>query len=74
MNDKQIRKILIASLQAQEKEIRIYQEKNIGSSICDLMAVTGCLTGYEIKSGRDDYRQLQGLIAAFLTAAISSSV
>lgn len=58
MNDKQIRKILIASLQAQEKEIRIYQEKNIGSSICDLMAVTGCLTGYEIKSGRDDYRQL----------------
>lgn len=65
VNDKQIRKILIAYLQAQGKEIRIYQEKNIGSSICDLMAVTDCLTGYEIKSDRDDYRQLQGQINAY---------
>ena len=65
MNDKQIRKILIAYLQAQGKEIRIYQEKNIGSSICDLMAVTDCLTGYEIKSGQDDYRHLSRQVTAY---------
>lgn len=65
VNDKQIRKILIAYLQAQGKEIRIYQEKNIGNSICDLMAVTDCLTGYEIKSDQDDYRQLSRQVTAY---------
>lgn len=33
VNDKQIRKILIAYLQAQGKEIRIYQEREV-SSMC----------------------------------------
>ena len=42
MNDKEIRKILISWLQACNSEIRIYQEKSIGTSICDLMAVTDC--------------------------------
>lgn len=65
MNDKQIRRILIAYLKAQGKEIRIYQEKSIGNSICDLMAVTDCLTGFEIKSGRDDYRQLTNQVKAY---------
>ena len=50
MNDKAIRDILIAYLQATNHEIRIYQEKSIGSSICDVMAVTDKLTGYEIKA------------------------
>lgn len=58
MNDKEIRKILISWLQAGNSEIRIYQEKSIGASICDLMAVTDCLTGYEIKSDLDNYQRL----------------
>lgn len=40
MDDKKIRKILISYLKATNIEIRIYQEKSIGSSICDVMAVT----------------------------------
>ena len=35
MNDKAIRNILIAYLKASNHEIRIYQEKSIGTSICD---------------------------------------
>lgn len=58
MNDKEIRKVLISWLQASNSEIRIYQEKSIGTSICDLMAVTDCLTGYEIKSDLDNYQRL----------------
>ena len=46
MNDKAIRAILISYLQATNHEIRIYQEKNIGASICDVMAVTDKLTGF----------------------------
>lgn len=40
MNDKEIRKILISFLKTRYKELRIYQEKQIGSAICDLMMVT----------------------------------
>ncbi|MBO4219593.1 MAG: sce7726 family protein, partial [Clostridia bacterium] len=58
MNDREIRNILIAYLRAQGREMRIYPEKSIGSSICDLMTVTDRLTGYEIKSDRDNYRRL----------------
>ena len=58
MNDKQIRSILIEYLKASSKEIRIYQEKSIGSSVCDVMAVTDMLTGYEIKSDTDNYQRL----------------
>ena len=58
MNDKSIRKILIAYLQSLNDEIRIYQEKSIGNSICDVMVVSDCLTGYEIKSDLDNYSRL----------------
>ena len=58
MKDKEIRKVLIAYLQTQGKEMRIYQEKNIGNSICDLMVVSDELTGYEIKSDSDNYQRL----------------
>lgn len=58
MNDKDIRKILINFLLAERKDIRIYQEKSIGSSIFDVMAVSSHLTGYEIKSDNDDYSRL----------------
>lgn len=65
MDDKSIRKILISYLQATNNEIRIYQEKNIGGSICDVMAVTDHLTGYEIKSDLDNYQRLDSQISAY---------
>ncbi len=65
MNDKAIRDILIAWLQATNHEIRIYQEKSIGSSICDVMAVTDKLTGYEIKSDLDNYARLEDQARAY---------
>lgn len=65
MNDKKIRKILIAYLEANNTEIRIYQEKSIGNSICDIMTITNCLTGFEIKSDADNYRRLETQVAAY---------
>ena len=65
MNDKEIRKILISYLKASNGEIRIYQEKSIGSSICDVMTVTDCLTGYEIKSDVDNYRRLNSQVKSY---------
>lgn len=65
MNDKAIRDILIAWLQTSNHEIRIYQEKSIGTSICDVMAVTDKLTGYEIKSDLDNYARLDGQVKAY---------
>lgn len=65
MNDKNIRNILIAYLQAVHDRVRIYQEKSIGSSVCDVMAVTDCLTGYEIKSDCDNYARLQKQVGAY---------
>lgn len=65
MNDKAIRDILIAWLQATNHEIRIYQEKSIGASICDVMAVTDKLTGYEIKSDLDNYARLEDQVRAY---------
>lgn len=58
MQDKEIRKILIKYLKQRHSEYRIYQEKSIGSSICDLMLVTDKLTGFEIKSDSDSYERL----------------
>lgn len=65
MKDKEIRNILISYLQAQGIEMRIYQEKSIGTSICDLMVVSDSLTGYEIKSDADNYQRLEGQIKAY---------
>ena len=39
MKKKEIRKVLMAYLQTQGKEMSIYQEKNIGSSICDIIDI-----------------------------------
>lgn len=65
MNDKEIRKILISYLKASNGEIRIYQEKSIGTSICDVMTVTDCLTGYEIKSDVDNYQRLISQVKSY---------
>ena len=65
MKDKNIRKILISYLQTINREIRIYQEKSIGSSICDVMAVTDRLIGYEIKSNHDNLSRLDNQIKEY---------
>ena len=65
MNAQEIKNILIAYLKATNREIRIYQEKSIGDAVCDLMAVTDCLTGYEIKSDLDNYQRLGRQIKAY---------
>ena len=65
MNAQEIKNILIAYLKAANREIRIYQEKSIGDAVCDLMTVTDCLTGYEIKSDLDNYQRLGRQIRAY---------
>lgn len=65
MNAKEIREILISYLKATNGEIRIYQEKSIGSSICDVMTVTDKLIGYEIKSDLDNYVRLNEQVKAY---------
>ncbi len=40
MKDKEIRGILIEYLKNEYEKARIYQEKNIGNAICDLMLVS----------------------------------
>lgn len=59
MKDKEIRNVLISYLKVAYEEVRIYQEKSIGSAICDVMAVTDRLIGYEIKSDGDNYQRLE---------------
>ena len=59
MQDKDIRKILIEYLKIKHKNYRIYQEKSIGSSVCDVMLVTDKLIGFEIKSDSDNYDRLK---------------
>lgn len=65
MKDKDIRDILLAYIKASYPEVRIYQEKSIGSSICDVMAVTNQLIGFEIKSDSDNYERIERQVAAY---------
>ena len=65
MNAKNIKSILVSYLQVTYSEVRIYQEKSIGSSICDVMAVTDKLIGFEIKSDLDSYSRLQEQVKAY---------
>lgn len=55
MKDKEIRRILVEWIQVRFDDVRIYQEKYIGNSICDVMAVTDHLIGFEIKSDADNF-------------------
>ena len=59
MKDNEIRKILIEYLKATSDEIRIFQEKNIGNSVCDVMAVTDILIAQKQKDYDDIYKQIQ---------------
>lgn len=65
MNAEEVKLVLEAYLRATEKDIRIYYEKKIGSAICDVMAVTDKLVGFEIKSDSDNYERLAQQIKAY---------
>ena len=65
MKDKEIRKMLIEYLKTQETEMQIYNEKSISAVICDVLAMTDKLTGYEIKSDSDNYRRLKRQISCY---------
>ncbi len=65
MLDYEIRNILISYLESTRGKIRIYQEKIIGASRCDVMAVTDILTGYEIKSDGDNLLRLPEQIKSY---------
>ena len=66
MQDKDIRKILIEYLKIKHKNYRIYQEKSIGSSVCDVMLVTDKLIGFEIKSDSDNYDRLKQQVEEYI--------
>ena len=55
----------LRKMKASGEKIRIYQEKSIGASICDVMAVTDKLSGYEIKSDVDNLERLRKQIASY---------
>lgn len=65
MNADQIKDILEAYLRTKFTDIRIFREKSIGASICDMMSVTDMLIGYEIKSNLDNYERLSGQVKAY---------
>lgn len=65
MNDTEIRKILIAYLQTEHEGCRIFEEKNIGRSVCDVMMVINEIAGYEIKGDNDDRRRLETQVAGY---------
>ncbi len=59
MEGKKIRKLLISYLQDRNSEIRIFEETNIGESICNVMSVTDCITGYKILDAKDNYSDIK---------------
>lgn len=65
MDDRAIRDNLLAYLKAHHPSGRVFQEKMIGTAICDVMLVTDSLTGYEIKSDRDNYARLHKQVFAY---------
>lgn len=65
MNDISIRKILVEYLKIKHKSHRIYQEKSIGFSVCDLMLITDRLIGFEIKSDKDNYARLNSQVKSY---------
>jgi hypothetical protein len=60
LSDPQMREALFTYLDAKHSKIRIIDEKEIGKSRADFMAVTdGMIIGYEIKSDLDTYARLK---------------
>lgn len=65
MDENAIRKVLTSYLRANNAKVRIFKEKSIGGSICDLMAVTDIISGYEIKSDLDNYSRLDSQVISY---------
>ena len=67
MNDRAIRNVLVEYVRHINSSARIFHEKYIGSSICDVMVAVEDvgLMGYEIKSDLDNYERLEGQIRAY---------
>ena len=63
LSDPEMREVLFAYLDAKHSKIRIFDEKDIGRSRADFLAVTdGLITGYEIKSDLDSYARLKSQV------------
>ena len=58
MNDVDIREELVVWLDSRYEKVRVFDELMIGKSRADIVAVTDCLTGYEIKGDADSYVRL----------------
>lgn len=66
MLDAEIREPLFFHLESLYGKIRIFEEKNIGKSRADALAVTdGVLIGIEIKSDGDSYTRLKSQIRSY---------
>ena len=60
LSDPEMREALFAYLDDKHPKIRIFDEKEIGKSRADFIAVTdSTITGYEIKSDLDSYARLK---------------
>lgn len=63
MRDAEMRESLFQFLDWQHEKIRVFEEKTMGRSRCDMFTVTEKeLVGYEIKSDRDTYTRLPSQI------------
>jgi hypothetical protein len=65
MLDREIRETLCTWLDSQYAKVRIFDELVIGSARADIITVTDCLTGYEIKSDSDSYTRLEWQIPQY---------
>ena len=60
LSDLQMREALFSYLDSKHSKIRIFDEKEIGKSRADFIAVTdSVISGYEIKSDLDSYARLK---------------
>jgi len=63
LSDPKMRELLFAYLDAKYPKVRIFDEKEIGKSRADFIAVTdSTIIGYEIKSDLDSYARLKSQV------------
>ena len=65
MLDYEIREVLCCYIDTKNEKVRIMDEIVIGNARADIVTVTDCLTGYEIKSDKDSYIRLPAQIKAY---------
>ena len=63
LSDPEMREALFAYLDFKYPKIRVFDEKGIGDSRADFIAITdGVISGYEIKSDLDSYARLKSQV------------